>query len=272
MEFRAPPRDGRRGRLRRKGGSSRQLSAGDGNVTAVGYREFAAPPPLRGLVECGWIADGPGGPVQVLPDGCMDLIRLDGTVNVAGPDTAAATSARSAQPTAGLRFRPGVLPRLLGVPASVVRDTRVPLADVRRVPPSRSLTGLATALAGETASTETAPWTLPVLDQVTRSLAGGASVTAVADRLGRSNRSLQRQCDAVFGYGPAMLRRVLRFRRAVTMLRDGVPFARVAADAGYSDQPHLHREARALSGLSLGQLGRGANRSTEVPSGSVTVA
>lgn len=248
------------------------MSPGISNVACVGYREFPAPAPLGGLVECGWIADGPARPVHVLPDGCMDLIKLDGTVIVAGPDTAAATAARGAQPTAGLRFRPGVLPRLLGVPASVLRDTRVPLADVRPVPPSWSLTELATALAGETASGETAPWTLPVLDRVTRSLAAGASVSAVADDLGRSSRSLQRQCDAVYGYGPAMLRRVLRFRRAVTMLRNGVPFARVAAEAGFSDQPHLHREARALSGLSLGQLGSGANRSTDVPSGSVTVA
>jgi AraC-like DNA-binding protein len=202
----------------------------------------------------------------------MDLIRLDGVVIVAGPDTAATTSVRGAQPTVGLRFKPGVLPRLLGVPASELRDTRVALAHVRPVPGSHSLIGLATALAAERRSGETAPWTLPLLDHVTGSLAAGASVSAVAQQVGVSNRSLQRQCGAVYGYGPALLRRVLRFRHAVTMLRAGAPFARVAADAGFSDQPHLHREVRALAGVSLGQLASGANRSTDVPSGSATVA
>jgi AraC-like DNA-binding protein len=111
-----------------------------------------------------------------------------------------------------------------------------------------------------------------MLRHVTRRLAAGAPVGEVADEIGRSSRSLQRQCAAVYGYGPAMLRRILRFRRSVAMLRGGVPFAQVAAAAGYADQPHLHREARALSGLTLGQLGNGANRSTEMPSGSSTVA
>lgn len=238
----------------------------------MGYREVPAPAALRELVECGWVSDGPGSAVHVLPDGCMDLIRLDGVVIVAGPDTTAVRTSRGAEPAAGLRFKPGVLPRLLGVPASVLRDTRAPLADVRPSPPARSLTGLATALAGEPARAETAPWTLPALDRVTESLAAGASVSEVAHEVGRSTRAVQRQCLAVYGYGPATLRRVLRFRRAVTMLRAGAPFARVAADAGFSDQPHLHREVRALAGVSLGQLASGANRSTDVPSGSVTVA
>ena len=58
----------------------------------------------------------------------------------------------------------------------------------------------------------------------------------------------------------------------VTLLNDGTPYVDVAARAGYADQPHLHREVRDLAGLPLGQLASGANRSTEVPSGSSTVA
>ena len=44
------------------------------------------------------------------------------------------------------------------------------------------------------------------------------------------------------------------------------------ATAGYADQPHLHREVRSLAGVPLRQLASAANRSTDVPSGSSTVA
>ena len=239
----------------------------------MGYREFPPPARLRELVECAWILDGPAGPVRVLPDGCMDLIRLNDSIVVAGPDTTAFVSLRDREPFAGLRFWPGALPRLLGVPAAELRNNRVPLNELRVVRDRhRSLVELAAELASDTPAAETAPWSPPVLTHVTRSLGAGAAVTEVAQQIGWSSRTLQRQCAAVYGYGPAMLRRILRFRRAVRLLHDGSPYVEVAARAGYADQPHLHREVRDLAGVSLGQLASGANRSTEVPSGSSTVA
>ncbi|MDT5099908.1 MAG: hypothetical protein QOC76_3645, partial [Mycobacterium sp.] len=109
---------------------------------------------------------------------------------------------------------------------------------------------------------------------ITYSLGNGAAVSDVARHTGWSSRTLQRQCAAVYGYGPAMLRRILRFRRAVRLLDDGVSAADAAAAAGYADQPHLHREVRELTGMPLASLRQGSrqNRSTDVPSGSVTVA
>jgi AraC-like DNA-binding protein len=215
----------------------------------------------------------------VLPDGCMDLISMDGRIVVAGPDTAASMSPRGAEPFVGLRFRPGTLPRLLGVPAAELRDQRVSLDELKPVRRHRRLTDVAAELAAARPARETTPWSLPTLNHVTKSLSAGASVAGLARDLDWSGRTLQRQCGAVYGYGPATLRRILRFRRAVRLARAGRPFATVAADAGYADQPHLHREVRALSGVSLRSLrdgsaqdGNGANRSTDVPSGSSTVA
>jgi AraC-like DNA-binding protein len=90
-----------------------------------------------------------------------------------------------------------------------------------------------------------------------------------------------------------MLRRVLRFRRAVALLDAGHAPADVAARTGYADQPHLSREVRALGGASPARVaaaasvpippvaaqlggvqpgGSVANRSTPVPSGSWTMA
>jgi AraC-like DNA-binding protein len=206
----------------------------------------------------------------------MDLIRIDGCVIVAGPDTAASVSEHGAEPLNGLRFRPGVLPRLLAVPAAELRNGRVPLADLGVPAGQRGpLLELTTALASVPPRSETAPWSMALLGRVTRSFAGGASVARVADQIGWSSRTLQRQCAAVYGYGPATLRRILRFRRALQLIDRGASYAEAAAAAGYSDQPHLYREVRDLSGTGLPSLRQdfsGANRSTQLPSGSATVA
>jgi AraC-like DNA-binding protein len=242
----------------------------------VGYREYAPPAGLHDLVEVAWAMDGPPVPVRVLPDGCMDLIAMDGRIVVAGPDTAATEATRDGEPYRGLRFRPGVLPRLLGVPAGEVRNSRIPLADLRRPPThTRSLAELALRLAAESPTAETAPWTLAQLRTVTDRLAKGWAVAELAQEIGWSSRTVQRQCLAVYGYGAATLRRVLRFRRARRLLDAGFALADVAARSGYADQSHLHREVRALAGVPLAwfrQGDDGANRSTQLPSGSATVA
>jgi AraC-like DNA-binding protein len=95
---------------------------------------------------------------------------------------------------------------------------------------------------------------MPVLAHVTRRLAGGAAVTEVAEQIGWSSRTLQRQCAAVYGYGPATLRGVLRFSAAMRLLSAGEPFSQVAARSGYADQPHLHREVRDLAGVPLASI------------------
>jgi AraC-like DNA-binding protein len=254
-----------------------RLSPSVGRLAVVGYRESPPPATLRDLVECAWVGASSGPAIQVLPDGCMDLIRMDGRIVVAGPDTTPVLADPSARPYVGLRFRPGVLPRLLGVPAAELVGSRIPLAELRAVPPERStLTQLAVALASQPARAQTAPWPLAALHHVTGRLAAGTPIPAVADDIGWSPRTLQRQCYAVYGYGPTTLRRILRFRRAVAMLRAGRSIAEVAASAGYADQSHPHREVRELAGTAVTTLasryGSAANRSTDVPSGSSTVA
>lgn len=218
------------------------------------YRELPTPEPLRDLIEAAWVVDGPREAVRVLPDGCMDLIAIDGRIVVAGPDTTASLGGAHSEDVAGLRFRPGVLPRLLGIPAAELRDRRIPLHDAGIRNAGRRLTDVAIELAARTPRPETSPWPLPALRHVTARFGAGASVARVAADLGWSNRTLQRQSHAVYGYGPATSRRILRFRRAVAMLRAGIATADVAARTGYADQPHLHRETRALSGAGVAAL------------------
>jgi AraC-like DNA-binding protein len=77
----------------------------------------------------------------------------------------------------------------------------------------------------------------------------------VAAQLGVGERQLLRRCRAAVGYGPATLRRVLRFRRFVARVDagEGLPgrpdLARLAADTGYADQAHLTHECVRLAGL-----------------------
>ncbi|GAA1329505.1 DUF6597 domain-containing transcriptional factor [Pseudonocardia xinjiangensis] len=248
------------------------------------YREHPAPPALRGQVECGWsariAADVPAQVQDVLPDGCMDLVWTGGELVVAGPDTAPHPVRRSpGTASAGLRFAPGMLPALLGVPASAVRNQRVPLAELHpalarrataRLEPDATPVAILTVL-GDVATALPGPQAEPGLRAVAAHLGTGASAGDTAQRLGWTDRSLHRRCLAAFGYGPAVLRRVLRFRRAADLLYAGVPLAEAAARAGYADQPHLSREVRLLAGVAPRQLA-GANRSTPLPSGSCTTA
>jgi AraC-like DNA-binding protein len=249
-------------------------------VGRVGYHEYAVPPRWRGLAECLWASTAPVAPevIDVLPDGCMDLVWSGAELFVAGPDTAPHPYTRPPGLDAtGLRFHPGVLPALLGAPAAALRDARVPLhtlhpalagravaALAAGAPPAPVLVGLATRLPGELPD--------PSLRAAAAHLSRGASAADTAEALGWTTRTLHRHCLAGFGYGPATVRRVLRFRRAFRLLEAGVGIAEAAARAGYADQPHLSREVRALAGAAPAQLARSANRSTPVPSGSWTVA
>jgi hypothetical protein len=71
------------------------------------------------------------------------------------------------------------------VPASELRNERVPLDELQSAVPQRSsLTELATALASEEPRAQTAPWSLPLLGHVTGGLAAGSAVADAAQRVG----------------------------------------------------------------------------------------
>jgi AraC-like DNA-binding protein len=215
------------------------------------YRERAAR--LPGAILWTRTTDGRG--QRVLPDGCMDLLWIEGDLVVAGPDTSAYVA--DSEPGiryAALRFAPGTGPGFLGVPAREVRDTRVPLADLWSPGRSRRLadrigTAPNPSLALEQAAVELfdrPPDRLAaaVLSGVRR----GVGVRDIAGSAGLSERQLHRRCLDAFGYGPKMLTRVLRMNAALDRARAGLALAEVAARSGYADQAHLTREVKALAG------------------------
>jgi AraC-like DNA-binding protein len=57
-----------------------------------------------------------------------------------------------------------------------------------------------------------------------------------------------------FGYPYSTLARIQRVKRAQALLTSGQTLGDAAAQAGYSDQPHLTREFKRLVGATPGQF------------------
>jgi AraC-like DNA-binding protein len=234
------------------------------------YRECRPPAALAGVVECLWRRNRwrpPKSDLGVLPDGRVDLIwAADGKVVVAGPQRR--PLGRPLPPelvVVGVRFPLGIGPPLLGVPAHELADMHVSLEAIDARPaalllrdllpiedPSEAHTRIAQAVARRVDSYRPAD---PVVRRAAALLEEpGARVERVADEVAVSERQLQRRFREFVGYGPKTLQRILRFQRLLGALELGREqtggLGRIAATLGYSDQAHLTREARDLSGHS----------------------
>jgi AraC-like DNA-binding protein len=162
------------------------------------------------------------------------------------------------------RLRLGAHEAVLGVPASSIAERVVPLDELWGDAATRRLverlavakdTAVAAAILERAlaerlvASHERRPraeLALEAADMLTR-----ASVSAVADDLGVSERHLRRVFRETVGMSPKAFAKLARFRRALHAARerehDG--WASIAAAAGYYDQAHLIAECRALAGV-----------------------
>jgi AraC-like DNA-binding protein len=231
-----------------------------------GYREQPPPADLLPSVACLWarvVEPGAGSATAVLPDACVDLIWEQGIgVYVAGPDTGPVPSVfRAGTVLAALRFAPGAAGPALGMPMSALLNQRVPASDLgtararalARVLPGSLASAEALRVLARAAGEMTAEGPADPLAAHTARLLRhpGAQAEDIAGRLDVSERQLRRRCQAAVGYGPATLRRVLRFRRFVSWADAGAPgadLASAAARLGYADQAHLTRECVRLAG------------------------
>jgi AraC-like DNA-binding protein len=207
--------------------------------------------------------------VRVLPDACTDIVWRPGAgAIVAGPDTRAWLSRTLPGDTiVGARFLPGAGGAALGWPLAELRDQRVALSELGltaterldgELDPARAqelVAALAFRLAVSGAPDRVVQAAVVRLRDPTQ------RIERLADELGLSERQLRRRFEAAVGYGPKTLQRVLRLRRFLAIAGAAVNGAHVslagaALDAGYSDQAHLVRECRALTGLTPRQLMR----------------
>jgi AraC-like DNA-binding protein len=78
---------------------------------------------------------------------------------------------------------------------------------------------------------------------------GQTRIDRLAAEVGWSRKRLWSRFHSQVGLPPKRAARLVRFDRAVHRLAAGVDAARVAADGGYADQSHLHRDVVAFTGV-----------------------
>ena len=242
---------------------------------AGAYREWAPAFELREHVRCLWVNDLSDSPVtliQVVPDGCVDIICTSAGLRVAGPDTRPIVEELPAHELCtGIRFRPGAALSWLGVPLNELLNARVPLTEFWKEDAERLADELSDA--GDTATIacrlELALLArLPQAGPADRGIAflrraarengegGPLGMEDLARQVGWSERTLRRRSVDAFGYGLKTLSRIMRFQRFFSLAIQPADHRLVdlAMLAGFADQAHLSREVQRLSGTTAGQF------------------
>jgi AraC-like DNA-binding protein len=209
------------------------------------YSEAAPSAELSPYVSAFWTfeiaADAPLPFVHhVWPDGCVSLVAGGGFAAIAGPTTEARRiPITEPDIIRGIRFRPEAGATVVGIPAEKLRGNRFviePVDDVHAWLAARPL---------------------PPLDRVVRDAVdviretrGGLPIAGVAERVGMSERQLQRRFRRAVGLTPKEFARIRRFRSAIgAVLQGRVEWSRVACEFGFADQAHLSREFAEISGF-----------------------
>ncbi len=256
----------------------------------MSYRELHPAPPLRRHVACFWIMEAPArlaaptAPHRVLPDGAMDILiwvgekRLEATV--VGTMTSAIVAPDAPLENAvGVRFRPGEAFAFFGIESGALRDATVS-------PETLGLTGfeaLGERIARASRSASGAPPPRAVADVLDAFLLarlahvrtpedrvrhavnlleathGALPIVEVARRACVGERQLLRLFDERVGIPPKTLARAFRLQSlcaCLDTLTTSPPWARIAVDCVYADQPHMAREVKSLAGVTPSELYR----------------
>jgi AraC-like DNA-binding protein len=235
------------------------------------HSEWSAPKALAPWVAGLAASSDEGEPaaVRVLPDGSADLLfaapAAGGAwqVEVFGPKSRALVvhDPHRMQKLA-VRLRPGAVARWLGISAHELTDRALPLESLlgaearevverlaeagssaeQRAELHGALSRRAAGLAAPPALVETA---------LARILAsqGRLGTRALASQLGAGERQIERAFREHVGLGPKRFARIARLGAARRALARGASQLEAALAAGFHDQAHLHRDARALTGL-----------------------
>lgn len=242
-----------------------------------------SPAHLAGLVEAFWYFEGRTtfARERNFPNGMFELIVHFGETYrvVEGPWTGRCSTAcfgglmsgpavveapASSPPVLGIRLHPAGAYALLGRPLSEMGGHTIDLQDLAGRAAAELIERCHGANSGEERLREAVTW---VSQRVARSRSvdpaiawvagqierreGAVAISLLRERAGLSKTRLATAFREQIGVTPKQYARVLRFRRALTMVNAGKEtLAEVALAAGYYDQPHLNAEFRELSGFS----------------------
>jgi AraC-like DNA-binding protein len=164
----------------------------------------------------------------------------------------------------GVELRPGAAERLLGVPAGVLAERHTSLVDVVGSVADETLARLHEARSRDARLDVMEAFLMsrlshgrvlhPAVAAALTWLDGHDDVAEAVRRSGYSHRRFGDLFRSAVGLGPKVYGRVRRWYGVLGAAgREGRSWAEVALDAGYSDQPHLHRDFREFAGMPPGR-------------------
>lgn len=241
--------------------------------TAQDYEELAPPHSLVPFVDRFWhgvvSASSPFRHFSIVPDGCIDVVyeQLGPHVRCLVFGTASHLQRFQFTPDAqyvGIRFRPGMGRHFLDLHPRELTDQHVELPAFLGVRPDE--------LAEETgflAQTELLTHRLRTtlhrfditptpLDRALHSVQQNREtwrVDVLSELTGRSARQIERAMMAHIGLPPKLLLRILRVQSAIAAIQRAPlrSLVDLAATLGYSDQAHMSRDFRLLTGSTPAQ-------------------
>jgi AraC-like DNA-binding protein len=228
-------------------------------------REWRPAPMLARHVTCVWAQtvsrDSAAFTHRRAPTGSVELVCAVGSLpRIVGPQTGPIAETLAPGTTiVGLRLRPEAAASVLGLPASELVDLAIDADEGEElgelVADAGSPQGAAADLQ-RAVSKRVAASPDPVVAEAVRRLTHGrrSGVASMASSLFISERQLRRRFEAATGLTPSTVHRILRFQRFLALAwaseRPSAEIGRLAVEAGYTDQAHLHREAARLEGRS----------------------
>jgi AraC-like DNA-binding protein len=245
------------------------------------YLPRKPPPVLAPFVKALWVShEAPGQPGAqrewVLPTGTVQLVfelPLPSSTNPAGNAVVAGLRAAPrlrdiCEPryTVGAQLWPGAAGLLLGAAADALAERHTPLDALWGAESARAHERLLAARSPaaqldilehllRTRAAQAANMHPVVADALAR-LAHGTPIAELVRASGYSHRHFVALFQRGVGLTPKLFARVLRFQAVLHALRAAPSLSQLAQSAGYSDQAHLTREFRALSGISPGEYTR----------------
>ena len=246
---------------------------------------FHAPAPaLSSWVKGVWCARGTRAdftaPEPIVPDGCVEIIfnlaapfvdrrGLQPLALIAGQMTGPVTAVATGDvDLIGVRLWSGRAGTALGLPMWQLRDQLIEastalrgsaqLVEVLRDLPRRQRIDFLSATLSKrfssrpSRSTSAVDHALALID----THRGSIAIDAVARRVGFTRRHLERRFKDEVGLGAKHMARIRRVHAALDLMR-GQPLlsgAEISAWCGYSDQAHLIRECKALTGQTPARL------------------
>jgi len=248
----------------------------------VEYRESVPHPRLRPFVRCLWRLNAASvacdlGFDRIVPDGCPEIVinradvirRLhdDGeghaqaAVLLVGQIRRSITLAPSGRvDLLGIRFEPGGLHALLGIPMHELLDQDFCLgqAESRLRAELEQATSTGSGIEGAVERVLAHRFEARgrvhagLVGAAIRSVAQGApSAEAIARELRMNRRTLERLFRAEVGLSPKLFLRIQRLQGVLERLEGGTPttsWADLAVMHGYADQSHLIRDFRQIAG------------------------